>query len=155
MAQMRRVFEGEVGLSRMRRLAPSLASSEGSVRYVLGFDRDRSGLVTIDLHAEAQLPLVCQRSLDTFLQPVVINQRFGVIATEDEESALPADHEPLLGADGMIDPYALIEDELILALPLVPIRPGTDPVGAEPDGTEPEPARPENPFAALRDLKRC
>jgi uncharacterized protein len=54
----------------------------------------------------------------------------------------------------MLDPVAVIEDELILALPLVPTKPGSEPVVAEPDGTEPETVREESPFAALRDLKR-
>jgi uncharacterized protein len=154
MAQMRRVFEGEVDLSRMPRLAQSLASTQGSVRYVLAFDRQSSGLVTVDLHAETQLPLVCQRTLDGFEFPVVLDQRFGVIAAETGEAGLPADHEPLLSEDGMLDPVAVIEDELILALPLVPTKPGSEPVVAEPDGTEPETVREESPFAALRDLKR-
>lgn len=154
MAQMHRVFEGELPLSRMQRLAQGLASTQGSVRYVLAFDRDRSGLVTVDLHAEAELSLICQRTLDRFGFPVVLDQRFGVIATEAGEAGLPADHEPLLSDDGMLDPVAVIEDELILALPLVPTKPGSEPVLAEPDGTEAEPARRESPFAALRDLKR-
>jgi uncharacterized protein len=153
MAQMHREFEGEVPLARMQRLGESLASTEGSVRYSLAFDRDRSGLVTVQLHARGELPLVCQRTLETFAQPVVVDQRFGVIATEDEESTLPADIEPLLGIDGVIEPYATIEDELILALPLVPVMPGSAPV--EPgDAGHPGEERGRNPFDALRGLRR-
>src|SRR5690606_18065623 len=146
MAQAHRVFEGEVAVACMARLVPNLASSRGSVRYVLAFDADRSGRVTFVLHAVAELVLNCQRSLEPFGLPTAIDQRFGVIASEAEEPSLPDGCEALLSEDGMLDPRAVIEDELILALPLVPVRPGSEPVDSGTGAAHPER---EHPFAAL------
>ena len=46
------------------------------------------------------------------------------IEDESEEAALPPGYEPLLIADGQVNLADVIEDELILALPVVPLKPG-------------------------------
>ena len=46
------------------------------------------------------------------------------IEDESEEAALPQGYEPLLIADGQVNLADVIEDELILALPVVPLKPG-------------------------------
>ncbi|MCK7593563.1 YceD family protein [Pseudomarimonas salicorniae] len=149
----RRIFEGSVALSRFGRLQDSLADSVGECRFRLEFDRDNFGLATVEVEADAELPLVCQRSLQRFLMPVSIRQRLGLVRSEAEESALPPEVEPvLIGADGELSPLALIEDELILALPVVPLGPQaeSDPEPQAPDDDEPR----VNPFAALAALKK-
>ncbi len=156
MAQARQVYEGSIPVARMRRLAESLGSTEGEVAYQLSFDRGSDGRTLVHMHAEAQLVLVCQRSLENFMQPVAVDQDFGVIARESEEAELMPEVEPLLSPDGMINPTELIEDELILALPLIPVKPGAKIPDAGVDdfeSTEDAESRP-NPFAVLRDLKR-
>jgi uncharacterized protein len=58
----------------------------------------------------------------------------------------------LLDAAGELDPAGLVEDELILAIPVVPIDPRSTQVTAEwPADVEPEET--PNPFAALAALK--
>ncbi len=157
MVAARRVFTGRVPLSTFTRLAGLLADTEGDCRYEIEFGRDLSGLATVDLVAEAQLPLVCQRSLERFLLPVSVRQRLGLVADDAEESALPAEVEPaLVGPDGALHPLELVEDELILAVPAFPVMPGSVEVeavwndaAAEADEDQPR----TNPFAALVALK--
>ena len=82
-----------------------------------------------------------------------------LISQERDEAGLPPDCEPLLVAeDGRLRPADVIEDELLLALPLVPVNPDsrlpdevTSPYPAQ-DHAESE--RSENPFALLRELKK-
>lgn len=155
MAQARQVYEGSIPVARMRRLASSLASTDGDIAYVMSFDRGPDGRAMLNLQAAGQLALVCQRSLDVFLQPVEVDQQFGVVATESDEAALLPDVEPLLSEDGMLDPVKVIEDELILSLPLIPVKPGAEALPDSMDvaaSAEEAEARP-NPFEALRDLK--
>jgi len=100
------------------------------------------------------LPLQCQSSLQRFLQPVEVVQRLGLIRDEDEEAGLPPGYEPLLvPEDGMLRPVELVEDELILALPVVPLAPGSDRVDQEWSPSEDETAK-ASPFAALAGLKK-
>lgn len=155
MVTSQRVFEGRLPLASMSRLRESLADSGGNCGYQVEFGRDEFGLAYIDIRAEAALPLICQRTLECFELPVRIAQRLGLIRDESEEAALPEAYEPvLLSEDGRLHPAALIEDELILAIPVVPVSPGTEAV--EPqwpvDKDETEDERP-HPFATLSALK--
>lgn len=157
MVSARRVFTGRVPLSALNRLAGLLADTEGDCRYVIEFGRELGGLATVDISAEAELPLVCQRSLERFLLPVVVRQQLGLLADESEERALPEGVEPVLvGADGALHLLGLVEDELILAVPVFPAMPGSAEVetvwsDVETE-TEEDPPR-INPFAALAVLK--
>lgn len=154
MVSGRRGVEGQLPLSSMPRLGGLLVDGEGSVRYALQFDRDALQVAYVELHAEVELPLTCQRSLERFLLPVRIVQRLGLIRDEAEEAALPAGYEPLLvPEDGMLDPAELVEDELILAVPAVPVVPGSETVEREFGPATEEAPRP-NPFAALEALKK-
>jgi len=151
----RRIYAGEVGLHRFARLAESLADCSGSCRFELTFEQDQFGAATVQIRAEAELPLTCQRTLERFLLPVQIRQTLGLLRRESDESGLPNDVEPLLvPADGELKPVELVEDELILALPVVPISPGSSEVDVQTaDPGDAEETRP-NPFAALAALKK-
>jgi uncharacterized protein len=156
MVAARRGVEGSLPLSSLTRLRDSLADDEGEVRFSIEFDHDALKVPYAELRIEAELPLVCQRTLERFLLPVRIEQRLGLIRSESEEAALPPDYEPLLMPDdGMLRTAELVEDELILAVPVVPVRPDSEPVERDwSNGDSPaEPERP-NPFAALASLKK-
>ncbi len=158
MVAARRGLEGRLPLSSMERLRGSLADVEGEVRFELQFDRDALKLPYAELRIAAELPLQCQRSLQRFLFPVQLVQRLGLVragtgSEEVDEAALPEGYEPLLVPEnGLLDPAGLVEDELILALPTVPVMPGTEAVDQE-WGAPEEETRRASPFAALAGLK--
>jgi uncharacterized protein len=155
MVQARRRFEGKLALSAMPRLAADLAEPTGDVVFDLEFDKDELGVPYVHVRADAALPLICQRSLDRFELPVHIDTRLGLISHEADEAGLPAGYEPLLTADGTLSLADVVEDELILAVPAVPVRPGSDYVERSwgDDADEPETAPRENPFEALKKIK--
>jgi uncharacterized protein len=138
----------------MTRLRDSLVDAEGEVRYTLAFDTDALRVPYVELRVEVELPLECQRSLRRFLFPVRLVQRLGLIRDEADEAALPPDYEALLVADdGMLRPVELVEDELILALPVVPVSPEAEAVERDFAPTAEETAQ-ANPFAALSGWKK-
>lgn len=154
MVAARREFEGRIPLASMARLRDGLCDPEGEVRYMLAFDTDSLRVPFAELRIEAQLPLECQRSLRRFLQPVHLVQRLGLIRDEADEAALPPEYDPLLvPADGMLRPAELVEDELILALPVVPVSPDAEMVERDFAPTVEETAQ-ANPFAALSGWKK-
>jgi len=154
MVAARRGFEGSLSLSSLPRLRDALCEPDGQVRFQIDFDRDHLGVAYAELRIATALPLQCQRSLQRFLQPVEVAQRLGLIRDEDEEAGLPPGYEPLLvPEDGMLRPVELVEDELILALPVVPLAPGSDRVDQEWSPSEDEAAK-ASPFAALAGLKK-
>lgn len=155
MVAARRMFEGRIPLTAWSRLGESLADAAGECSYQVEFGRDEFGFAFVELKAEAALPLICQRTLERFEFPVRIEQRLGLIRDEREEAALPPGYEPLLmPEDARLHPAELIEDELILAVPVVPVKPGTEAIEAhwEASAEEMQDERP-NPFAALSALK--
>lgn len=132
------------------RLLDSLAHGEGQVAFELEFDTDEFDQPYAELRVEGHLPLVCQRTLEVYSQPVSVSVRLGLIRREEEEAALPPGYEPLLvPPDGQVVPAELIEDELILALPLVPARPDSVAMTSDDDGEN----RRVSPFAGLKSLK--
>ena len=154
MVAARREFEGRIPLAALARLRDSLLEPEGDVRYLLAFGTDALGVPYAELRIEAELPLECQRSLQRFLLPVRLEQRLGLIRDEADEAALLPDYEALLvEADGMLKPAELVEDELILALPVVPVSPEAEAVERDFAPTAEETAQ-ASPFAALAGLKR-
>ncbi len=154
MVAARRSFEGRLPLSSMTRLQGLLNDTEGEARYTIEFDHDALRVPYVELRIEAQLPLVCQRSLQRFLLPVSIVQRLGLVRDEADEAALPPDYEALLvPEDGMLHPADLVEDELVLAVPVVPVNPESEAVERDWPAQEEELAK-ANPFAALASLKK-
>jgi len=152
----RRIMDGRLPLSAFPRLAGLLFDTQGEVRFSVGFDRDALGTAYVELEIDTRLPLQCQRSLQRFGFAVEVRQRMGLIRTEADEAGLPPGYEPLLvPGNGELCPADVIEDELILAIPVVPVDPGSAPV--EPPLPAPvtstDAAR-AHPFAALAALKR-
>jgi len=159
MVSARRSFQGTLSIATLRRLCEALAGTDGEVKYELDFGRDSLGISYVDVRAEASLTLLCQRTLEPFVMPIALDTRLGLIKQERDEAGLPPDCEPLLVAEnGRLNPADVIEDELLLALPLVPVNPDSslpDQVtGHEPEDDSAGEGRSENPFAVLRELKK-
>jgi uncharacterized protein len=105
----------------------------------------------LHLHVATQAWPMCQRCLQPFATPIEIERAFRFVATEGEAEALDADSEDdVLALKASFDLVELIEDELLLAWPLVPLHEQCSP----PDhGAGSEPAVGPRPFAALAAWK--
>lgn len=158
MVAARRGFEGRLPLSAMPRLRDALVDAEGEASFALEFDRDALQVPYVELRIDAQLPLQCQRTLQRFLLPVSVVQRLGLLRAgadaESDEAALPEGYEALqVAEDGELRPAELVEDELILAVPVVPVRPGSESVERD-WPVQPDEEMRANPFSALAALKK-
>jgi uncharacterized protein len=111
------------------------------------------------LHLKARVPvwLTCQRCLQPFTEPLDVDRRLRFVRGEAAAEALDAEIEDdVLALSKSLDLRELVEDELLLALPIVPRhgvcpQPLPVPLGEAP-ASDAEPER-ENPFAALQRLK--
>ena len=155
-------LHGSVPLSALPRLRELLESDEGApVEWTLrGFQRERTGLrpqAMVALRVRAELRLICQRCLQEMTQVIEDAVDFRLVIDEPPMTLeeLEAEDEAL-PAEDPVDVLELIEDQLILALPLVPMHA----VCPQSQTAEQSPARPESapeaerqhPFANLRDL---
>jgi uncharacterized protein len=121
----------------------------------------------IDLRAHGQFDLTCQVCLDAAPTPIEVERSFRFVATEQLAAELDETSEDdVLVSSRNFDLLSLLEDELLLALPLVPrheICPAGLPAPADDDFVQPEAhdptdagtsgADPPHPFAALQGLK--
>ena len=154
MVANQRRFEGSVPLAQMPRLVEVLADSDGECRYVVEFYRDPLKIDVMHMQLSASLPLICQRSLERFVHQVEIDQRLGLISEESQEAAMPEGMEAVLvDRGGDVSPLELIEDELLLAVPLVPVSPNASELDPEWVHEEALEEDKPNPFAALQTLK--
>ncbi len=75
----------------------------------------------LHVQAQARLGMVCQRCLGGMTQALTVDRPFRFVSTEQAADAEDdQSEEDLLVASAAFDAMTLIEDELILALPLVP-----------------------------------
>lgn len=165
-AEGQRRFEGTVPISRMHRLESLLAPMDegeqevpGEAAFAASFSFDREGYVTIDITVKASLPLVCQRSLQRFVAEFERQSTLAVIENVEDEDAVPQHYEPVLVEERRLAIVELVEEELLLAVPQVPIDPeSSDPelpegVGMKASsGEETEPTH--RPFEGLAGLMK-
>jgi uncharacterized protein len=83
--------------------------------------------------------------------------KLAVIDHEYEQDDLPEICEPVQTENGRLAIASLVEDELLLALPQIPRKPGLQNVEYSTGGLSCETENPQagemkNPFAALRDI---
>ncbi len=99
--------------------------------------------------------LECQRCLGALLLPVKSKMSLAFVQGLDEADNLPDELDPQLVDNGRVEFGLLIEDELLLMLPQVPMHPVGECVAAmgEKPNEGPVAAR-DNPFAVLAQLKR-
>jgi uncharacterized protein len=113
--------------------------------------------VWLHLHAQAVLPLTCQRCLQPVDVPAAVERSFRFVA--DEQTAAAQDdesEEDVLALSRSFDLVELVEDELLMELPLAPrhdVCPEPLPLPVEADEA-PELEVRENPFAVLARLKK-
>ncbi len=118
----------------------------------------RGGAPEIWLHvtAKAELQLECQRCLQPVATALAAERSFRFVADEATAAEIDADSEDdVLVLTRALNLHELVEDELILVLPLVP-RHATcpQPLAVPADDTAPAVEERPNPFAALAALKR-
>lgn len=111
--------------------------------------------IWLRLHADVCVPLLCQRCLDVVDTVLQVDRTFRFVADEDTAAAQDDDSdEDLLVLDANFNLHQLIEDELVLELPMI-ARHASCPSAtgvAEPDFGVAVAGRP-NPFAVLAQLK--
>lgn len=156
LAELGRVLRGRLSLSRFRRLAQSLSAADGEAQVVLAFGKDELGRPQVTGTVKAELELICQRCLEPMTLPVVAEVRLGLVSSEAEEEQLAPGFEALPVGAGPVCVADVVEDELILGLPLVPMHRPAQCGAANAYAVEVgEGAQaPENPFAVLARLKK-
>ena len=151
-AALGEVVEGHGFPGDLERLKGVLHSGEGKFHYRFEGGKAPEGLPMVTVHLDGRVMLTCQRCLEGFPFDLEIDERIVMVK---DEAALPELEDEVPGIDVIVQPEgldvaALVEDEILLALPLAPAH-AQGVCGA---GTEASQQKRENPFAALAKLKK-
>jgi uncharacterized protein len=140
---------------------------EGSTQPELQDDGTDAPQPYLRLAVHGSVWLTCQRCLQPYSQHLDVDATYRIVATEEEADEYPLDDDEVevIVGSRQFDLVDLIEEELLLSLPLVPkhnvcpevheslLQGSDEELGeAEEDGT-PDKADKPNPFAVLEKLK--
>lgn len=144
-----------IPLAEFPRLAPQLGGTAGEARGSVRFARDR-GVPVADLEVSAELDLTCQRCLGPMRLPVANEVRVALLSDPSQADSAPQDVETMLAEGGRVTLRDLVEEELLLEVPLVPRHataaecgPGQ---GGRRRGPEPPAEEMQKPFERLGEL---
>ena len=157
-AQKRLDYVGVYTAGQVTRIAESVVSVDSDVQASLSFNIDNQRLAVIDGHADVVVTLMCQRCGKPFEHQVHATFCFSPVVYDEQAEALPEAYEPVdVDELGEVDLLAMVEDEIILSLPIAPVHDSEHCEVSEADmvfGELPEEAQKPNPFAVLASLKR-
>lgn len=153
LAKSRERIEGSLQLDSFERLKGDLLESTGELRFNLSFDFDESGICVVESDIDTQVILECQRCLKPVLVNINKKSLLGVIESKDEISSLAKEYEPLQLNEETVSVKQLIEDELLLSIPLSALHAENECTGKTVLDKINADAKPK-PFAALAALKK-
>ena len=145
------VIEAEIALADLERIRPLLRGDAGMARGQFRFHRE-SALAVAEGHVSATLTLTCQRCLGEMTLPVDTDSRLAFVANAAASADVTGPREPVIAVDGHVSLATLIEEELLLALPLAPMHRDAGDCHVRPGEQTDQPRH--KPFAGLRDLMK-
>jgi uncharacterized protein len=154
-ADQNKVLEGQIAIHLMSRLAEMLVDSEGIVEIALEFDRDPQKLRILNGKLNAKVNLLCQRCLHPVEREIQSEFMLGIVMNDEQAQNLPRAYEPLLVEDEKLVIKDVIEEELILSLPMFAYHKDCDAATykQEEEVDEMIEEEKENPFNILSELK--
>ena len=154
-AEAGRALRGLVKLARLVRALPLLESREGELEVSLELDRDEDAMHYLAGSVRGRLVLQCQRCLEPMEYPLDVTFRLGLVHSQEQMQRLSDRYEPLLLTGEPANLAEVITDEVLLALPIVPLHSGVN--TCRPPATDyqtPASSQRESPFAVLAQLKQ-
>lgn len=157
-ALQRSTFDGIYPLSKMERLQGCVEQASPDVPVCLEFKKDAQGLVVLHGNFELTVVLLCQRCNQPF--ELVINNHFLFTPVKPDANVdlIPEEYDIVeMNEHGEINTLLLVEDELMLGIPLVPkhelaecnVKETNQLFGSLPEQEETK----INPFSVLKQLK--
>lgn len=148
------VYHGKIAIAALERLQDRLSGNKGELDYVVTGSADADGKLFLHIAVDGGIHLQCQRCLAGMVHVLAIRTDLLVIRSESElscfdENALP---DTVLAGSG-VDVLMLVEDEVILDIPVSPRHPEGECSVDELYGHS-SAVTAENPFSVLKKLQK-
>ena len=149
-------FEFHIALEDLARVAARADQVGGNVSGIVRFGRHHdTATAHVVMHGTAIMR--CQKCMQPVSLPVSSSVRMALLQDAGGAGAVPEPFEPVLAAGGWISVGELVEEELLLSLPIVPLHGAQTPCGLAANAGADEQETPaeavtQRPFAALGKL---
>ncbi len=147
---------GAIPSEALTRLAEA-ADCSGDADVSLAFSINEEGKLIVRGSVEAELSYTCQRCLKPIAPKAEhIDIAFGIVKSEEEAKHLPSSLDPWVVNEDETDVYTQIEDELLLAVPVVAYHDHTcidESLLSSGETEEQQAPERANPFSVLSSLK--
>lgn len=145
-------FQGVIEFSALARLAGKLESDQGEIMVDFEFTDSDYDCPVLKGRLETSLIVECQRCLKGM--DLAMKIEFRLLIDAPDELAHESSLDTIYSDNGFIDIFEVVEEELILGLPLVAMHDDISCNGHRRSQDEiPEIAVKENPFSVLKKLK--
>ena len=149
-----RVLRGRIPVAGLERVLPALISDAGELQVELQFGKDPGGTCFVAGAILGEVVLRCQRCMEGMTLPLDLEFCLGLLRDESAAGTLPDCYEPLVVTAEPAYIADIISDEVLLALPIVPLHEDSDACHAHIKAYKPpQNEQRVNPFAVLAELK--
>jgi len=141
------------------RLSDLLLNDSGAVKVHIEGLFDHQKRCLLKTRIQADLTLECQTTFEAIEFKLDRNVTFCSVTSEEQFAQVEKEFEPVMAVDGWLDIKQIIEDELILSLPVVANKPADELKSAMQFGhidegqADAEKAK-ANPFSVLSDFRK-
>lgn len=144
-ALAREVVTGALAIEDLPRLA-EMGCEAAALQYAVRGGDSAEGRAALGVEVRGALRLTCQRCLGAFEFPLAATSTLELADSQTEIDAADDERDRVLASKSM-DVAAIVEDEVILALPMVPMHASCEAAVAHAAGKE------ASPFAVLAGLQ--
>ena len=136
-------------------MLPALVAQDGDLQVVMELGRDPDGTYYLAGTIRGEVQLCCQRCLEAMPMSLDLEFRLGLVQSQEAASRLHGSYEPLLVTAEPALLADIVSDEVLLALPIVPLHDDrAECRSLTKEYQSPNMPQRENPFAVLAELKQ-
>jgi uncharacterized protein len=147
-------IQGVLFVKNMQRLCESLYDNSGKVEVSIEFRKDEQNISFLNGQISCVLKLQCQRCMEPYSFEITNKIQLAIVHTEEEAEVLPKGYDSIVANDDILVIQDMIEDELIISLPVVPRHPPKECKGMPLfESEQVSQTEKENPFKVIEFLR--
>lgn len=151
-------LRGNIDEAALTRVRDAVERIDGPLSVDIAFTLDESGAAIVTGQFCLNVTMTCQRCLEQMPREVAAKFAYQIIWSEEQAINVPKDRDPWIVADRLADLSEILEDEVLLAMPIVNVHPMGSCVStwdAEPEDNlvVEENVEKDNPFGVLKQFK--
>lgn len=121
LADARATLVLDIPVAELPGLPGELVCGSGELHAQVQFGREQ-GFMVAQVALRGELELICQRCMRPMPLPIASSSPVLLVESEADAEAAPVEWETYLAAEGRLSLAALAAEELLLALPVVPLH---------------------------------